>query len=65
MKFLNPTIKAETEASLLSKAHRQIIVTAAIETGAHASWAEKLANNTLTDTDVLGLAVQYTVSVNK
>ena len=32
---------------------------------AHASWADKLANSTLTDADVLGLAVKYTVAVNK
>lgn len=65
LKFSSPTLKSETETSLLSKAHRQIIVDAAVKAGAHTSWADKLANNTLTDADVLGLAVKYTVAVNK
>lgn len=65
LKFSSPTLKSETETSLLSKAHRQIIVDAAVKAGAHASWADKLANGTLTDADVLGLAVKYTVAVNK
>ncbi|KAA0944144.1 XlyB [Sporosarcina sp. ANT_H38] len=65
MKFSSPALKLETEISLASKAHRQIIVDAAIKAGAHASWADKLVNNTITDADVLGLAVKYTVAVNK
>jgi N-acetylmuramoyl-L-alanine amidase len=35
------------------------------ETEAHASWLDKLENKTITDADVLGLAVKYTVAVNK
>lgn len=65
LKFSSPALKSETETSLVSKAHRQIIVAAAIKSGAHASWADKLANGTVTDADVLGLAVKYTVAVNK
>ncbi|KAA0944055.1 N-acetylmuramoyl-L-alanine amidase [Sporosarcina sp. ANT_H38] len=65
LKFSSPALKSETETSLASKAHRQIIVAAAVKAGAHVSWAEKLANGTLTDADVLGLAVKYTVAVNK
>lgn len=65
MKFLSPTLKSETETSLSSKAHRQIIVVAAVKAGAQASWTDKLLNGTLTDVDVLGLAVKYTVAVNK
>lgn len=65
LKFSSPTLKAETETSLLSKAHRQIVVDAAVKAGAHASWADKLENGTLKDADVLGLAVKYTVAVNK
>ena len=65
MKFSSPSLKAETEVSLSSKARREIIVAAAIKAGAHASWVDKLANGTLTDADVLGLAVKYTVAVNK
>ncbi|KAA0965815.1 hypothetical protein FQ087_05985 [Sporosarcina sp. ANT_H38] len=65
MKFSSPALKLETETSLASEAHRQIIVAAANKAGAHVSWADKLGNNTLTDADVLGLAVKYTVAVNK
>lgn len=65
LKFSSPTLQKETETSLLSKAHRQIIVDAAVKAGAHVSWADKLVNGTLTDADVLGLAVKYTVAVNK
>lgn len=65
LKFSSPTLKIETETSLVSKAHRHIIVAAAIKAGAHASWGDKLANNTITDADVLGLAAKYTVAVNK
>ncbi|MBE1554820.1 N-acetylmuramoyl-L-alanine amidase family protein [Sporosarcina limicola] len=65
LKFSSPTLKSETETSLLSKAHRQIIVDAAVKAGAYSSWVDKLANGTLTDADVLGLAVKYTVAVNK
>ncbi|MEK5070779.1 peptidoglycan recognition protein family protein [Sporosarcina sp. FSL K6-1508] len=65
LKFSSPTLKKETETSLVSKAHRQIIVDAAVKAGAHTSWTDKLENNILTDADVLGLAVKYTVAVNK
>lgn len=65
LKFSSPTLQKETETSLLSKAHRQIIVDAAIKEGAHASWADKLANSTITDADVLGLAVKCIVATNK
>ncbi|MEK4712220.1 peptidoglycan DD-metalloendopeptidase family protein [Sporosarcina sp. FSL K6-5500] len=65
LKFSSPALKTETETSLVSKAHRQIIVAAAIKAGAQSFWADRLADNTLTDADVLGLAVKYTVAVNK
>jgi len=65
LKFSSPSLKAETEVSLSSKVRREIIVAAAVKAGAHASWADKLANGTLTDADVLGLAVKYTVAANK
>ena len=63
--FSSPSLKAETETSLLSKARREIIVKAAVEAGAHVSWLDKLENKTITEADVLGLAVKYTVAVNK
>ena len=63
--FSSPSLKAETEISLLSKARSEIIVKVAVEAGAHSSWLDKLENKTITDTDVLGLAVKYTVVVNK
>lgn len=65
LKFSSPTLKKETEASLASKAHRQIVVGAAVRAGAHASWVDKMASGKLTDADVLGLAVKYTVATNK
>lgn len=65
LKFSSPTLKKETEESLLSPARKKIIVVAAIKEGAHVSWSDKLKDNTLTDADVLGLAVKYTVAVNK
>ncbi len=65
LKFSSPALKLETETSLVSRAHRQIIVAEAIKAGAHTSWADKLASGTLTNADVLGLAVKYTVAVNK
>lgn len=65
MKFSSPTLQKETETSLASKAHRQIIVDAAVKAGAHTLWADKLADGTIKDADILGLAVKYTVAVNK
>ena len=65
MKFSSPTLKTETETSLLSRAHRQIIIDAAMKAGAHDSWADKLVIGTLTDADVLVFAVKYNVAVNK
>lgn len=65
LKFSSPTLKVETEKSLASKAHRKIIVDAAIKSGLNASWAEKLADNTITDADLFGLAVMQVVAVNK
>jgi hypothetical protein len=65
LKFSSPTLKSETGTSLVSRANRQIIVAAAVKAGAHSSWADKLGTNTLTDADVFGLAVNYTVAVNK
>ena len=38
---------------------------AAIQVGAHVLWDDKLSNGTLADADVLGLAVKYTVAVNR
>jgi N-acetylmuramoyl-L-alanine amidase CwlA len=63
--FSSPSLKAETETSLLSKARREIIVKAAVEAGAHPSWLDKLENKSITDADILGLAVKYTVAINK
>lgn len=63
--FSSPSLKTETELTLGSAARREIIVKAAVKAGAHASWLDKLENKTITDADVLGLAVKYTVVVNK
>lgn len=65
LKFSSPTLQKETEESLLSPARRKIIVNAAVKAGAHSSWLDKLTNGTLTDADVLGLAIKYTIAVNR
>lgn len=65
LKFSSPSLKAETEVTLKSKARREIIINAAIAEGAHESWKEKLDSGTITDADLLGLAAKYIVDVNK
>lgn len=65
LEFSSPSLQAETELSLSSKARREIIVAAAIKAGAHVSWADKLAKGMITDADISGLAIKYTVAVNK
>lgn len=47
LEFSSPTLKKETETSLLSKAHRQIIVDAAVKEGANKEWADKLEKRRL------------------
>jgi murein DD-endopeptidase MepM/ murein hydrolase activator NlpD len=65
LNFSSPTLQKETEKSIASKAHREIIVLAAVKAGANKSWLDKLKNNTLTDGDVFGLAIKYAVDSNK
>ena len=66
MKFSSPALQAETEFSLASKAHREFIVKTAIAHGANEKvWTEKLANNTLTEGDLAGLAIKAVVGFNK
>ncbi|MFC5587534.1 N-acetylmuramoyl-L-alanine amidase family protein [Sporosarcina soli] len=65
LKFSSPSLKAETEFTLQSKARREIIVNAAIASGAQPFWKERLNNGTITDGDILALAAKYTVAVNK
>ena len=45
--FSSPTLKSTTETFLLSKAHRQIVVDAAVKAGTHAPWTDKLADGTI------------------
>ncbi|MFD1206618.1 N-acetylmuramoyl-L-alanine amidase family protein [Sporosarcina contaminans] len=65
MQFSSPSLKAETELTLNSKARREIIVNAAVKAGAHESWRQKLKEGTITDADLLGLAAKYIVDTNK
>lgn len=65
MVFSSPSLKAETELTIGSKARREIIVKAAAEAGAHELWLEKLENGTITDMDILGLAAKCVVDTNK
>ena len=65
LRFSSPSLKAETELTIGSKARREIIVNSAVKAGAHGSWKDKLSNGTITDADLLGLAAKYTVTVNR
>lgn len=65
LKFSSPSLKAETELTLGSKARREIIVLAAVAEGAHESWKGKLDSGNITDADLLGLAAKYIVDINK
>lgn len=66
LKFSSPTLQKETEFSLQSKSHREMIVKAAIEAGANkAVWEGKLKSGEITDGDLLGLAVKYLIDTNK
>ena len=66
LKFSSPALQKETEFSLLSKAHREMIVNAAVKAGANkAVWEGKLKSGEITDGDLLGLAVKYLIAENK
>lgn len=65
MKFSSPSLKAETELTLGSKARREMLVNAAVAEGAHESWKVKLSEGTIAGADLLGLAAKYIVDVNK
>lgn len=61
----SPSLQAETDFTLASKARREIIVNAAFKEGAHKLWLEKLADGTISDEDIKQLAVKYVIDVNK
>lgn len=65
LNFSSPSLKAEVELTLNSKARREIIVNAAIAAGAQPFWRERLTEGTITPGDILALAAKYTVAVNK
>lgn len=66
LKFSSPTLQKETEFSLQSKSHREMIVAQAIKAGANkAVWEGKLKSGEITDGDLLGLAVKYLIDTNK
>lgn len=65
LNFSSPSLKEITELSLVSTARRAIIVNAAIKNGANKIWLEKLGKRTITDADLLGLAVLSIVEENK
>lgn len=65
LKFTSGTLKKETEFSLSSKAHRELIVEAAIKSGYSTSWRDKLKDGTITDGDLLALAAGTVVKENK
>ena len=63
--FSSPTLQKETEFSINSKARRKIIVETAISGGASPIWKTKLDNKTITDDDILALAMKYVIAKNK
>lgn len=63
--FSSPTLKKETEESIKSHAHREIVVKAAVEAGAHNSWLVKFADGTITDDDIFALAMKYIIDTRK
>lgn len=66
LKFSSPALQKETAFSLSSKAHREMIVNAAIKAGANkAVWEGKLKSGEITDGDLLGLSVKYLIAENK
>jgi len=66
LKFSSPALQKETEFSLQSKAHREMIVKMAIKAGANKSvWEGKLKSGEILDGDLLGLAVKYLIAENK
>ncbi|MFP3917941.1 N-acetylmuramoyl-L-alanine amidase [Lysinibacillus telephonicus] len=58
MAFSSPSLKAETELTLNSKARLTMIVEAAIKAGAHESWRQKHENREMTEDDYKGLALK-------
>lgn len=65
LNFSSPSLKAETELTLNSKARREIIVNAAVKAGANTIWLEKLENKTITNLDILALAAKELVDTHK
>ena len=61
--FSSPSLEAETELTLSSKARRTMIVEAAIKAGAHESWREKHENREMTEGDYLGLAAKAIIDL--
>lgn len=61
MKFSSPSLKAETEVTLNSKARRTLIVEAAVRAGAHSSWLVKHEKGEMTEADYLGLAAKAVI----
>lgn len=65
LKFSSPTLEKEYETSINSAARRKIIVETAIKGGASTTWLTKLNNKTITEGDIVGLAIKYIVDNNK
>lgn len=65
LSFSSPTLQKETEESIKSQAHREIVVKAAVEAGAHNSWLIKLADGSIADDDIFALAMKYIVDTHK
>lgn len=65
LRYSSGSLRKELEFSLNSKAHRQMIIDAAIEQGYSQAHAERLADGTIEDGDLLALAVGALIKANK
>lgn len=65
LKFSSGTLKAELAFSLASKAHRQLIIDAALAQGYNGVHAERLKDGTIEDGDLLALAAGAIVRAAK
>lgn len=61
----SPALKEQTEQTLASASRRKLIVDFAIKQGAHESWKTKLENRTITDQEIMALAMKAIVDSSK
>lgn len=66
LSYSSPSLQSVVEDILKSDEDRKLIVSEAIKSGANEKlWTDKLNNNTISDLDILGLAVMKIINKNK